>query len=845
MAPPNPTDIGRYKVLRTLGEGGMGKVFLAEDPAIDRLLAIKLMRKGFDDGQMRERFTREARAIGRLRHPNIVMVFDVGEHDGDPFIAMEYVEGEPLSGVIRNNPDMPVGRKLEIMDALCSGLYYAHRNGVIHRDIKPPNIMVDTEGGVKILDFGIARGPASGMTQAGTVIGTLNYMAPEQLAGKRVDLRADIWAVGAVFYELLTGEQAFPGDIQSGVLHQILMGQPTPLAQAVPGLHPEIIAAVEQCLHKNPDDRFSDLDVMRRTLAGLKGQAWAAEAVESTIRMPSMRSDPGPTPRGSRTPGPETRAQLLKLREDRIAQQLSDAREALESRDYARAMEACQQALIIDPENAAAQELQDQVRAERQAHGLVIDAKAELDRGALTQANALIEQALTLAPALADAKMLRDDVADARRRQEAQAARARAVTDAIARARQQIAAGSFEQAMAAIAEVHRLDPGNADAARLSREVEAGRAAKARADEDARATRAASEARQQFAAGRRDRALAQLRDYRPAHPVVIETLQALERERVEVEQREADQRRQQEEARRKADEAARNAAEVAARRRAEDEKRAEERRQAEARQAREQADAEKRAEDERRRLDAKRRSEEEAKRRSEEDARRKAEEVAKRKADDEAKRRRRGEPRTTQDDEEAPRRTGHPQARRRRRPRREDRTHHPRRQDRRHRRREDDADARGPGRTGGPRQREDCRHAGRADRPDAGGRDRGHERPGHAARASRAAALAASGDAPGRAAGGPDATRAAQTAGAAAGAHRRRRACPGPRRLAALQRRWRGRPAGSAAAAAAAGAGRDPPDSALGQHRLDYQQSQRAARGRRVHHLAVCSVAAAG
>src|SRR5688500_18668057 len=125
MPSSQPTQISRYQIMRTLGEGGMGAVYLAQDPAIDRLVAIKLMRKGFDDGQMRERFTREAKSIGRLRHPNIVMVFDVGEHDGDPFIAMEYVEGETLSGVIRNNPDMSIVRKLQIMDALCAGLYYA------------------------------------------------------------------------------------------------------------------------------------------------------------------------------------------------------------------------------------------------------------------------------------------------------------------------------------------------------------------------------------------------------------------------------------------------------------------------------------------------------------------------------------------------------------------------------------------------------------------------------------------------------------------------------------------------------------------------------------------------
>jgi hypothetical protein len=355
----------------------------------------------------------------------------------------------------------------------------------------------------------------------------------------------------------------------------------------------------------------------------------------------------------------------LKLREDRIAQQLADARTALESRDYTRAMEACQQALIIDPEHVAAQELQDQVRGERQAHGLIVDARAELDRGAVTSASRMIDQALVLAPSLAEALRLREEIGEARRRQEAQAARLRAIEAALARGRQQLAAGGFDQAMASVAEVHRLDPGNAEAARLSRDVEAGRAAKARAEEDARAARAVSEAKQQFAAGRYDRALGMLREYRPAHPAVTEALQAFERERGEIQRREAReaeerkrreaeerqrheaeerqrreaeerQRREADEARRRAAEAERKAAEEAARKRAEAEA---ERREAEARRAREQAEVRQREEAEaKRRADAKQRADAEAKLRADAEAKRRADAEAKRRREEDAARR---------------------------------------------------------------------------------------------------------------------------------------------------------------------------------------------------------------
>src|SRR5262245_17175365 len=266
-----PASIGRYQVVRAIGQGGMGTLYLALDPKLERQIAIKLLRG--DDDEVRERFAREARSVARLRHPNIVMIYDVGDHEGQPFIAMEYIQGLTLSEVIRQRMSMPTIRKLELMSELCDGLGFAHKAGVIHRDIKPANVMVDHDGLLKILDFGIARvAESTGMTQAGMLIGTLNYMSPEQVTGQPVDSRSDIFAVGALFYELLAYRQAFPGGLETGILHKILSGQPDSLAASLPNLDAELIQIVDRCIEKDPKTRYQDLAAMRKDLQAVRAR---------------------------------------------------------------------------------------------------------------------------------------------------------------------------------------------------------------------------------------------------------------------------------------------------------------------------------------------------------------------------------------------------------------------------------------------------------------------------------------------------------------------------------------------------------------------------------------------
>ncbi len=294
MPPSAPESIGRYQVVQSIGQGGMGSIYLARDPKIgNRLVVLKVLREGFDNPEMRERFAREANAAGGLRHVNIVTIFDVGDYEGQPFIAMEYIKGTTLTDVIARKTELTMARKLQWMEELCAGLHYAHKAGVVHRDIKPANIMIDEDGLLKIVDFGIARlrSAGTGMTRTGTVMGTLNYMAPEQMAGLPVEAQADIFSFGAVFYEVLSYRKAFPGEFPS-IIQKILTAQREPLATIVPDLDPALAAIVDRCLAKDPADRLADLNQVRLELAAIrqrlavddhlkeerKLKAWLAEA---------------------------------------------------------------------------------------------------------------------------------------------------------------------------------------------------------------------------------------------------------------------------------------------------------------------------------------------------------------------------------------------------------------------------------------------------------------------------------------------------------------------------------------------------------------------------------------
>jgi eukaryotic-like serine/threonine-protein kinase len=265
----HPATIGRYQVVGPLGRGGMGEVFLARDPVLEREVAVKLIHGDLETPTSKERLVREARAAGRLRHPNIVTIFDAGEHDGRPFIAMEFVKGETLGNLIRRRTPMTLVQRLELMEGACAGLAHAHRSGVVHLDIKPDNLMLDESGIVKVLDFGIARVLQSGLLVTRQLGGTLRYMSPEQIENRPLDHRSDIFSLGCALFEMITFVPAFVGSTKD-IVGQISSGPVPALCDALPALDGRLDAIVQKALALDPTQRYGTLDELGAELAAVR-----------------------------------------------------------------------------------------------------------------------------------------------------------------------------------------------------------------------------------------------------------------------------------------------------------------------------------------------------------------------------------------------------------------------------------------------------------------------------------------------------------------------------------------------------------------------------------------------
>src|SRR5713226_2864551 len=279
--------IGKYEVRERIGRGGMGMIFKAHDPVLNRAVALKVISTDIEvTDELRARFFREAQACARLSHPNIVTVYDMGEDDGRLFIVMEYLEGEELRHVIAQRKALALEDKLAIMAQVCDGLHYAHQMGIVHRDVKPGNVMLLRNGHVKLLDFGIAQIAAaeSDLTRTGLIMGTIRYISPEQVRG-RADHRSDIFSVGAVFYEFLSFRLPFTGTDPMQILEQLRTEDPPPLAGLDPTIPPELAAIVERAMRKDPAERFPDLAKMRAELEVVqRGLAEAVQRVRGRVR---------------------------------------------------------------------------------------------------------------------------------------------------------------------------------------------------------------------------------------------------------------------------------------------------------------------------------------------------------------------------------------------------------------------------------------------------------------------------------------------------------------------------------------------------------------------------------
>lgn len=254
---------GRYRIVRRLGQGGMARVFLAQDESLHRPVAVKVLAdRHSHDPHFIERFQREARSAARLNHPNIVQVYDHAQVDGVSYIVQEYVEGETLKELIRREAPLDARRAITIALQILAALRVAHQQGVIHRDVKPQNILVQPDGKVKVADFGIANAGESDMTEAGSIVGTAQYLAPEQARGLPVGPPADLYAVGIVLYEMLSGRVPFEGDAAVTVAMRHVQEAPEPLGDRNPLVQPELEAVVMRALAKDPSQRYQSADEM-------------------------------------------------------------------------------------------------------------------------------------------------------------------------------------------------------------------------------------------------------------------------------------------------------------------------------------------------------------------------------------------------------------------------------------------------------------------------------------------------------------------------------------------------------------------------------------------------------
>jgi beta-lactam-binding protein with PASTA domain/predicted Ser/Thr protein kinase len=271
---------GRYRLLRRVGSGGMADVWCAEDLQLGRQVALKLLHRRFsEDPEFVERFKREASSAASLQHPNVVSVYDRGEFDGTYYIAMEYLDGRPLKQVVREEAPLDPLRAIDLTVQILRAARFAHQRGVVHRDIKPHNVIVDDEGRAKVTDFGIARAGASDMTETGSIMGTAQYLSPEQAQGHAVSPQSDLYAIGIVLYEMLTGRVPFDGESAVTIALKQVSETPVPPSAWNPAVPPELDAIVMRALEKDPAARFISAEEFIGALQGAADRIASGEAV--------------------------------------------------------------------------------------------------------------------------------------------------------------------------------------------------------------------------------------------------------------------------------------------------------------------------------------------------------------------------------------------------------------------------------------------------------------------------------------------------------------------------------------------------------------------------------------
>jgi eukaryotic-like serine/threonine-protein kinase len=480
-----PAKIGKYEVLDVLGRGGMGVVYRARDARLGRTVAVKMLTEGFAGApDMLRRFYEEANRHAALQHNNIVIVFDAGDQDGEPYIVMEFVEGTGLDKILKEEQRLRPEVALSVVEQVCLALAYAHRKGVIHRDVKPANVIVQKNGTAKLLDFGIARDEIrvdQTITNTGTLVGTPPYMAPERFRGVPIDGRSDIFSAGVLLYQLITGRLPFDADYPA-VIEQILRVEPPAPSQLVADCPAALDAIVAHALAKSPLDRYPDADdlamdlhevaegITRAHISELMVEAEqhfnerefhaARTALRQLLRLDSQNVA------GKR---------LLSLVEQRLTQQERDrrvheltrlAQQAAGERDWERALALCDEGLGLSPASATLIEVRKSViegkQTQERVSQLLQESANARKKGELSRAQSQAASAQRLDPLntqiMALCKVLGQEIDEKRRREELRVF--------LEEVKEQLAARDFEEALVWLNKAEAIYPENAEVLRL-------------------------------------------------------------------------------------------------------------------------------------------------------------------------------------------------------------------------------------------------------------------------------------------------------------------------------------------------------------------------------------------
>jgi len=399
--------IGRYEIIDVLGQGAMGVVYKCVDSVLNRPVALKTMNLGLSGNQdIRERFYREGKTLGEMNHTNIVTVYELNEFGNTCFIVMEYLEGTSLDRLISERQPLNVVSKLEIVRQICDGVAFAHKHGVIHRDLKPANIFIRDDGVVKILDFGVAKLASSRVTRTGVVLGTVSYMAPEQLLGEDIDERADVFSIGAIMYELFSYRKPFDGETITQVMGKVMNTNPG----EIEGLDSSIAFIINHALEKDRNKRYRTVREMLGNIEQIlkhekKKQIKAQTFIDKTIT--SQIKD--------------VRKQLRKIEEmkKRIQQHLDEATLAMKQERYEDAIQAAEAILELDNAHQQAEKIlqhakkylelkrEEDLHKQKWVKDRLIEAQGQMDQANYIKACEICESVLKVDRENEDARVIR------------------------------------------------------------------------------------------------------------------------------------------------------------------------------------------------------------------------------------------------------------------------------------------------------------------------------------------------------------------------------------------------------------------------------------------------------